>query len=166
MWYNAYIKHQGTGMATTAKDILYDIATQKFKDEMTVAAIKYDIIQECIKTERRKSITMSWVTWLIFMFITAGLGALVLLKSDMIEHAEIMYGVLGIIIIIISIWAIATTYSACKEHDSDMANLNKAYRERVHEIMRDHAKEFLAIIGTYSETECKRQQERFDLEVE
>ena len=166
MWYNAYIKHQDTGMAKTAKDILYEIATQKFKDEMTVAAIKYDIIQECIKTERRKSITTSWVTWLIFMFITAGLGALVLLKSDMIEHAEIMYGVLGIIIIIISIWAIATTYSACKEHDSDMANLNKAYRERVHEIMRDHAKEFLAIIGTYSETECKRQQERFDLEVE
>ena len=148
MWYNAYIKHQDVGMAKTAKDILYEIATQKFKDEMAVAAIKYDIIQECIKTERRKS----WVTWLIFMFITAGLGALVLLKSDIIKHAEVMYGVLGVITIIISIWAITTTYSACKEHDSDMANLNKAYRERVHEIMRDHAKEFLAIIGTYSET--------------
>ena len=166
MWYNAYIKHQDTGMAKTAKDILYDIATQKFKDDMVVAAIRYDIIQECIKTERRKSITMSWVVWLIFMFITAGLGALVLLKSDIIEHAGIMYGVLGIITIIISLWAIATTYNACKEHDIDMANLNKAYRERVHEIMRDHAKEFLAIIGTYSETECKRQRERFDLEVE
>lgn len=166
MWYNAYIKHQDTGMAKTAKDILYEIATQKFKDEMAVAAIKYDIIQECIKTERRKSITTSWVTWLIFMFITAGLGALVLLKSGIIKHAEIMYGVLGIIITIISIWAIATTYSACKEHDSDMANLNEAYRRRVHEIMCDHAKEFLAIVGTYSESECKRQRERFDLETE
>lgn len=153
-------------MAKTAKDILYEIATQKFKDEMAVAAIKYDIIQECIKTERRKSITTSWVTWLIFMFITAGLGALVLLKSGIIKHAEIMCGVLGIIIIIISIWAIATTYSACKEHDSDMANLNEAYRRRVHEIMCDHAKEFLAIVGTYSESECKRQRERFDLETE
>lgn len=166
MWYNAYIKHQGTGMAKTAKDILYEIATQKFKDDMAVAAIRYDIIQECIKTERRKSIITSWVTWLILMFITAGLGALVLLKSDMIEHAGIMYGVLGVIVIIISLWAIMTTYNACKEHDIDMANLNKAYMERVHEIMRDHAKEFLAIIGTYSETECKRQGERFDLEVE
>lgn len=166
MWYNAYIKHQGTGMATTAKDILYDIATQKFKDDMVVAAIRYDIIQECIKTERRKSIITSWVTWLILMFITSGLGALVLLKSDIIEHAGIMYGVLGVITIIISLWAIMTTYNACKEHDIDMANLNKEYRERVHEIMRDHAKEFLAIIGTYSETECKRQRERFDLEIE
>ena len=166
MWYNAYIKHQDTGMAKTAKDILYEIATQKFKDDMVVAAIRYDIIQECIKTERRKSITMSWVVWLIFMSITAGLGALVLLKSDIIEHAGIMYGVLGVITIIISLWAITTTYSACKEHDIDMANLNKAYRERVHEIMRDHAKEFLAIIGTYSETECKRQRERLDLEIE
>ena len=153
-------------MAKTAKDILYEIATQKFKDDMVVAAIRYDIIQECIKTERRKSIITSWVVWLIFMFITAGLVALVLLKSDIIEHAGIMYGVLGIITIIISLWAITTTYSACKEHDSDMANLNKAYRERVHEIMRDHAKEFLAIIGTYSETECKRQKERFDTEFE
>ena len=153
-------------MATTAKDILYEIATQKFKDEMTVAAIKYDIIQDCIETERRKSITMSWVTWFIFMSITVGLGALVSLKSDIIEHAGIMYGVLGVITIIISLWAIMTTYSACKEYDSDMANLNKEYRERVHEIMRDHAKEFLAIVGTCSETECKRQRERFDLETE
>ena len=125
MWYNTYIKHQGIGMAKTAKDILYEIATQKFKDDMVVAAIRYDIIQECIKTERRKSIITSWVVWLIFMFITAGLGALVLLKSDIIEHAGIMYGVLGIITIIISLWAITTTYSACKEHDSDMANLNR-----------------------------------------
>lgn len=156
MWYNI-----GT-METTAKDILYGIATQKFKDELAVATIKYDIIQHGMKKQRRKDIVRVWIEWLVFMLVGAGLSVLFFIKGERIGGivSAVLFGVL------FTGAAIWNMICVCFAHSANLIDLEEVYRDAVKTIVADYTKEFLSILGTYSETECKRQQNGFDTEFE
>jgi len=149
-------------METTAKDILCRIATQKFKDELAAAAIKYDIIQHGMKKQRRKVIVRVWIEWLVFMLVVAGISALFFIKGERI--GGIVFAVFfGVLFTGAVIWNMICVYLA---HSCNMLDLEEIYRDAVKTIVANYTKEFLSIIGTYSGNECKRQQGGFGIDSE
>lgn len=153
-------------METEAKEVLFGIANQKLKDDFSVLVKKCERIEHGIKTQLRKDIGWSCVEWLVFMLVGAGISTLFFLKGEgEIGHiGGIVFAVLfGVGFTGGAIWNIICL---CFAYGADIVDLEEFYRDMAKEIIANYTKEFLAIIGTYSETECKRQGERFDVETE
>jgi len=153
-------------METKAKEVLFGIADQKLKDDFSVLVKKCERIEHGIKTQLRKDTVAVGIQWLVFMLLSAGISALFFLKGEgeVGRIGGIVFAVfLGTMFTGAAIWDMICLHCA---YGADMVDLDEFYRDAVKTLVVNYTKEFLSIIGTYSEIECKRKYGGIDLESE